>query len=92
MFRIQGIIWDDDSELHIWIRHKVSVSEVEEAVYALKLALRGRNGTYEVYGQPEAGRYLFIVIRILPDDFAGVVTARDMTLMERRRYRQYTLN
>ena len=50
---------------------------------------RGREGLYEVYGQTAAGRYLLVVLAYVGSGIGRVVTARDMTVAERRRYRQH---
>lgn len=89
MLRLSGIAWDEDSEEHIWDRHKVTPREVEEAAFAAGIFARGRGrNVYSVYGRSEAGRYLFIVIRMIEDSMAKVITARDMTAVERRRYKR----
>jgi uncharacterized DUF497 family protein len=52
---------------------------------------RGREGTYYVYGQTAAGRYLWACIvasRSEPTAWS-LVTARDMTESERRQYQEW---
>ena len=84
---------DEETELHVWSRHRVSASEVEEAAYAHGLAIRGREpGIYEVYGRTEAGRYLMIAVRYLGKGVCRLITARDMDDSERRLYKRHTTN
>jgi len=90
MMRIEGILWSEESELHIWSRHRVSPEEVEAAAYSAGLVVKGRGrDVYEVFGKTEAGRYLVIVIRLLEHSLAAVITAREMSAAERRRYKRY---
>ncbi|MCH8295261.1 BrnT family toxin [Candidatus Poribacteria bacterium] len=49
---------------------------------------RGRDGTRYVYGQTEAGRYLFVVYLDLGGGIVRVISARDMKPRERRLYLQ----
>ena len=67
-------------------KHAVEESEVHEALFGHTHAARGRGGLYEVLGRTDAGRYLFVVVRYLGGGRVLVVTARDMTAQERRRY------
>lgn len=85
--RIYLLDCGEDAQAHIWTRHRVSVSEVEEAAYSSGLTIRGRGaGVYEVYGTTDAGRYLMLAVRYLGRGIARLITARDMTRTERRRY------
>ena len=84
---MREINWKEESEDHIWSRHRVTPAEVEQAVYTRpRLTTNGRNGTTYIFGQTSAGRYLVVV---LSESRAGghhVVTARDMTDKERRAF------
>jgi uncharacterized DUF497 family protein len=89
--RIVRPIYSDDTELHIWARHRVAPREVEAAVYQKGLILRGRaENVYNVFGQTESGRYLTVIVRNLGDGVARLITARDMSWTERRRYERHT--
>ena len=82
------IKWTDNSESHI-ARHGVALKEVEEVLSGLPLLLlNGREGTRLAYGQTYAGRYRFVVMAEAEDGRAYVVTSRDMTVQEIRRFRQ----
>ncbi len=86
MRRIQ-IEWDDGSIEHIK-GHNVEPEEVEEVLEARHLFERGRRGKYYALGQTAAGRYLFIVLSPRRMGFYSVVTARDMSANERKRFRR----
>lgn len=89
--RIDAVHCDAETELHIWSRHRVTVQEVEDAVYRRGLILRGRSdGLYGIFGRTDAGRYLMLVVRYLGDSMAQLITARDMSWTERRRYEKHT--
>jgi uncharacterized DUF497 family protein len=79
--------WHQWSENHI-ANHGVAWNEVQEAL--LPPLVREDNGDSElVLGTTFAGRHLAVVV--VPDEDAPtvfVVTARDMTDTERRRYRR----
>jgi len=49
---------------------------------------RGGEGKYLAYGQTDAGRFLMIIFAPKADKRLRVVTARDLTPTEKRRYRQ----
>ena len=90
--RITEFVWPDDRLAHI-ARHGVDPEEVEEACFGEAMVRgvesEGRNPVYHVLGQTEAGRYLFCVVILFPDDKAYPVTARDMTEKEKRHYRDW---
>lgn len=89
--RVAEIRCDRSTEEHVWARHRLTFREVEEAAYRHGLAVRGRaKGVYEVYGRTEDGRYLMIAARSLGDGVFRLITARDMSDAERRRYGKYT--
>jgi hypothetical protein len=68
-------------------KHKVSPKEVEEALFENDPYIRSWSGVYHAYGRTQAGRYLFVVFAQLGRRQAQIITARDMTLRERRLYR-----
>ena len=90
--RISAFLWPDDRVEHIG-RHGVDREEVEEACFGKALVRgvqsEGLNPVYHVLGETEAGRYLFCVVILFPDDKAYPVTARDMTTKEKRRYAEW---
>lgn len=89
--RIDELRCDEETEVHVWSRHRVSMREVEEAAYRHGLAIRGRGrGVYEIYGRTEAGRYLMIAAQHIGPRILRLITARDMSSAERRRYFRHT--
>lgn len=85
--RVDALRCDEETEFHIWSRHQVTPREVEEAAFRSGLTLRGRGkGVYEVYGRTDAGRFLMIAVRYHGRGEARVITARDMSHAERKRY------
>ena len=92
MMKIQELIWPEERVEHI-ARHDVTPEEVEEVCFSRSLILRakseGDNPVYYALGQTAAGRYLFCVVIQFPDGRGYPVTARPMTVKERRRYTQW---
>jgi uncharacterized DUF497 family protein len=89
--RIDQLRCDEETELHIWSRHRVAPREVEEAAYFSGLVLRGRaRDVYEVFGRTEQGRLLMVAVRYRGRGVAQVITARDMSHAERRRFEKHT--
>lgn len=87
MHRITGIDWQTDRIAHIQVKHRVTPREVEEVCFSQPVILRGKGKQiYQVMGQTQAGRYLFIVVRFLGGNRVRVITARDMDHAERRWY------
>lgn len=88
---INEFIWPEERIEHIAL-HDVTPEEVEEACFGKPLVLRarseGENPVYYVLGKTGAGRYLFCVVIQFPDGKGYPVTARDMTINEKRRYRR----
>lgn len=88
MFSIREIIISPAQEEHIWIKHRVTPEEVEEACLSDAWPLRGRDGSYAIYGQSAAGRYLVVFLYPRGRGVFALATARDMTERERRRFQQ----
>ena len=86
MIRIEGFQWDERNEEHLLKRHGVTPEEAEDVFYTDPYFRRGRDGTRYVYGQTEAGRYLFVVYLDLGGGIVRVISARDMKPRERRLY------
>lgn len=82
------LLWDDWNVAHI-AKHHVTPEEVEEVVFSSGLRVRRGRGqkVYYVFGQTEAGRYLFIVLLNLGRRVGRIITARDMSEKEKRWYR-----
>jgi uncharacterized DUF497 family protein len=88
VFYIQEIVITQLQEEHIWTKHHVTPEEVEEVCFSQPVVLRGRDESYAVFGQTEAGRYLVVLLYPRGSGVYGLATARDMTDAERRRYSQ----
>jgi uncharacterized DUF497 family protein len=86
---IDELVWDEWNEEHI-ARHQLMPEEVEEVVFDPgTLFLRGRKAPsrYLGMGLTEAGRYLLVVLEAFSGNRAYVITARDMTDAEKRRFK-----
>jgi uncharacterized DUF497 family protein len=84
--RIRDLFWDEETEGHI-ARHNVSPEDVEEVCFGRNWAIRSGRRRKAVFGQTSGGRYLLVIIEDRGHDEFDVVTARDMTPTERKRYR-----
>ena len=86
---ISELLWPEERVDHIG-RHGVRPEEFEEVCFGASLALRakatGSNPVSYVLGETDAGRALFCVVIEFPGGRGYPVTARDMTVKERRRY------
>lgn len=82
----EDLIWDDWNEEHI-ARHQVGPLEATEAVAEATSMTRGRDNTFQLVGQTDAGRYLFVVLARRIGRIYYVVSARDATRSEQRTYR-----
>ncbi|MGI8688673.1 MAG: BrnT family toxin [Thermomicrobiales bacterium] len=87
MVWFRDLIFDDWNKEHI-ARHGVEWDEATEAVRNAAFMTRGRGGTYQLVGQTDPGRFLAIVLAPRGQDVYYVVTAREATRDERRRYRR----
>lgn len=89
---ITGYIWREDVIGKLTWKHQISVEEVLEAVPSkprverLEKGHRPGEDLYVALGQTDAGRYLTIFFIHKKDGRALIVTARDMTKKERKRY------
>lgn len=88
MVYFDDLIWDDWNEGHI-ARHYVSAGEAIEAVAEAAFMTRGREETYQLVGQTDAGRYLFVVLARRVGRIYYVVSARNATRGEQRTYRRH---
>jgi uncharacterized DUF497 family protein len=91
--RMTGIIWLDSVVEKIARKHGVSREEVcqilESSRAEFRFVEKGHRRAENVYaalGRTEAGRYLIVFLIQKPDHRILILTARDMTVAERRRY------
>lgn len=84
-----AIHWTEASVDHI-ARHQVDPGEVEEAVQHPYWTFPGKGNTTVLLGRTCAGRYLAVVIVdcTAREGANYVVTAREMTLAERRAFKR----
>lgn len=86
--RISKLIWREEVIDKVRSKHNVSPEEVKEICSGRKWVLRGREETYYVLGQTEAGRYLLIALSQKNLGQYKVVTAREMDKSEKRRFKE----
>lgn len=85
---IYHIAWSEWSIEHI-LKHNVTKEEVEEVCFNNKPMIRkGKDGTYYILGQTDAGRYLFIVVVKEYKGAVRIITARDMDSKERKLFKR----
>jgi uncharacterized protein len=89
MFLIREMLISPLTEEHIWTKHHVTPEEAEEACFSNPWVLRGREGSYVIYGQTEAGRYLAVFLYPRGEGVFSLATARDMDQAERRIYQAH---
>ena len=89
-----GFDWDEGNLVKNWEKHRVTVAECEQVFFNRPLLARpdDRHSEPEVrfylLGKADNGRQLFVVFTIR-DDRIRVISARDMSRKERRRYERY---
>ncbi len=90
--KIKGLIWLDEIIEKIARKHNVSQDEVRDILtdrphfrFVEKGHRRGEN-VYAALGQTENGRYLVVFFVYKKDGRAIILSARDMTPSERKRY------
>jgi uncharacterized DUF497 family protein len=90
--RIEELIWLRDVVDKLSYKHGVEAYEVEEALNRspkFRFIEKGEREGEDVYvalGQTEAGRYLAILFIHKSANMALILSARSMTLEERRKY------
>jgi len=90
--KINGIIWLASVIEKISIKHGVSCEEVCQVLQrratfrSVEKGHRRGENVYAALGRTEAGRYLVVFFIHKPDHRILILTARDMTVAERRRY------
>ena len=88
---IESLEIDDHILDKIETKHGITFEEVEEACLSDRRHIRrSREGLYKLFSQTAAGRYVLVVLIYLGSGNWKVVTAREMTDMERRLYSKAT--
>jgi uncharacterized DUF497 family protein len=95
VINIRNIIWIDEVIEKIYWKHQVLTDEVEEVFSRKPLIFfreRGRKNkkenVYVALGTTESGRYLFVLFILKLSKEALILSARDMTRMERKYYEE----
>jgi uncharacterized DUF497 family protein len=89
--RCAGFDWDDGNSGKNWHRHTVSDAEAEEIFFndplvaAVGTPRSQSEPRYFVLGRTDSGRLLFVAFTIR-GQLIRVISARDMTRKEARRY------
>ena len=90
--QIDEIIWQQQFVEKLAIKHGVEKTEVEEVLSnrpRFRFVSKGNRAGEDVYsamGQTDAGRYLIVFFIRKSNRRALIISARDMTRMERRNY------
>jgi uncharacterized protein len=83
------LLWDDDTIEHIWERHHLGIDEVDDAFRDPEALIHtSKYHRQVIYGQTGGGRYLTIIVEPISRKEAWLITARDMTDSERKRYKR----
>ena len=83
--RIEWFVWNARNVEHV-LRHAVYPNEVDEILAGKHRTVTTHSGRYILLGRSDAGRYLSVIFEPLGAGRGRVVTAREMTETERRRY------
>lgn len=89
---IRGFVWREDVIDKLAWKHQLRPAEIVELfanmpqIERLERGHRRGEDLYVASGQTDAGRYLTVFFVRKQDDRALIVTGRDMTPQERRRY------
>lgn len=90
--RITGIIWLEEIVEKLWRKHQVTEDEVTEMLGSrprFRFVAKGhREGDdlYSALGRTDAGRFLIAFFLLKHQGQALIVSAREMTPTERKRY------
>lgn len=90
--KITGYIWREDIVDKLAWKHNVAINEVVEIftnkprIERLERGHRPGEDLYLASGQTDAGRYIVVFFIHKDNGQALIVTAREMTAKERRRY------
>ena len=89
---VREIIWLEFFVEKLWRKHRVRIEEVEEVLSAdppVRRVARGNvagEDVYSVMGRTTRGRYLIVFFVLKAGGRALVISARDMSRKEKRRY------
>ena len=90
---LTGFDWDKGNRDKNWVKHKVSDAECEEILFNIPSVVFPDEGhsesekRYYALGSTDMNRLLFLVFTVRRDRIR-VISARDMTKKERKRYQE----
>lgn len=85
MILIKNIVWDEWNIDHIK-KHHVTTSEVEEICLGIYQDQPTYNDRLMIFGKTTQGRALTVVLSKKLEGKYYIITARDMSTKERRKY------
>ncbi len=92
--KINGLLWLEDIVTKLLAKHNVNEHEVLEVLEKepyflfIEKGHRKEENVYAALGQSDTGRFLIVFFVYKKDRQALILSARDMTVPERRRYEQ----
>jgi uncharacterized DUF497 family protein len=92
--RIESILWLEEILEKLWRKHQVDEHEVVEVLQNrprfrfVERGLREGEDVYVAAGRTDAGRFLLVFFVLKTSGEALILSARDMSPAERRRYEQ----
>jgi len=84
---IERFRWPFGVEEKILVKHGLLREEVEEAFFHPELRRLKARGRRLLLSRSDAGRYI-LVVYALENEVVTIISARDMTASERRRFRR----
>jgi len=90
--RVEEVLWLESILDKLWVKHRVKREEVHEVlenrpkIMFVEKGDREGEDVYLALGRTEPGRYLSVFFVLKKDRQALVLSARDMTPAERKRY------
>ena len=92
IIKLRGIIWLDSVVEKINAKHGISCEELHQALQSramfrfIEKGHRHGENVYAALGRTKAGRYLIVFFIQKSDNRVLILTARNMTVSERKRY------
>lgn len=83
----EDLIWTEDRIEHIISKHNIRPEEIMQTLYDDYYLQRTRDNSYQLIGKTSGGRYLFVVLAPKGNGKYKVITSRDATQNEKRKYR-----
>jgi uncharacterized DUF497 family protein len=80
--------WWDESNIEHIANHGVEPYEAEEVIDDDPRILKAGKDRFAAYGQADSGRYLLVVFALKSEQRIRVITARDLTVAEKKRLRR----